>query len=70
MPGPTMSAATKPQRATSRIARLWRTLKRPLHQKTAAPAPAPPVFRHVWREVAPGQWQVMHLRDDEQDTPT
>ena len=70
MAGPTMSAATKPQRARLRIARLWRTLERPLDRTTAAPAPAPPVFRHVWREVAPGQWQVMHIRVDDQDTPT
>jgi hypothetical protein len=70
MAGPTMSVATKPQRARSRISRLRRTLKRPFRQKRAAPAPAPPVFRHVWREVAPGQWQVMHIRVDDQDTPT
>ena len=70
MAGPTMSAATKPQRARSRIARLWRMLKRPFRRKTAAPVPAPPVFRHVWKEVAPGQWQVMHIRVDDQDTPT
>ena len=62
MAGPTMLGAIKPQRARSRIARLWHTLKRPLRRQTAPPAPAPPVFRHVWREVAPGQWQVMHIR--------
>jgi len=33
------------------------------------PTPAPPVFRRVWKEVAPGQWRWLHLRVDEQDPP-
>jgi hypothetical protein len=26
--------------------------------------PTGPVFRNVWKEVAPGQWQVLHIYDE------
>ena len=28
------------------------------------PPPTGPVFRKVWKEVAPGQWQVLHFYDE------
>ena len=67
MTSPT-SSATKHRGPLSRIARRWRLLPRPHRQRTAAPPPTPPptgpVFRKVWKEVAPGQWQILHIYDE------
>lgn len=68
MPSPNISAARKLAGSTARIARLRRMLERPHRPRTAAAAPAPPVFRRVWQEVAPGQWRWIHIRVDDQDT--
>ena len=58
------NSATKHRGPLSRIARRWRLLRRPHRQRTAAPPPTGPVFRKVWKEVAPGQWQVLHIYDE------
>lgn len=63
MTSPTNSA-TKHRGPLSRIARRWRLLPCPHRQRTATPPPAGPVFRKVWKEVAPGQWQVLHIYDE------
>jgi hypothetical protein len=63
MTSPT-SSATKPRGLLFRIARRWRLLARPRRQRTATPPPTGPVFRKVWKEVAPGQWQVLHIYDE------
>jgi hypothetical protein len=70
MTDPTFSAATNLKSSRSRIARLWRRLERQHRRMAAAPTPAPPVFRHVWQEVAPGQWRWIHIRVDDQDMPS
>ena len=58
------SPATKHQGPASTIARRWRLFPRLHRQSKAAPPPAGPVFRKVWKEVAPGQWQVLHICDE------
>ena len=63
MTRPTTSA-TKHRGPVSRIARGWRLLPRPHRRTKATPPPTGPVFRKVWKEVAPGQWQVLHFYDE------
>jgi|RhiMetdeSRZDD1v2_1073273.scaffolds.fasta_scaffold3375116_2 hypothetical protein len=63
MTSPTISA-TKHRAPASRIAGRWRLFPRPRRRSKAAPPPAGPVFRKVWKEVAPGQWQVLHIYDE------
>ena len=63
MTSPTNSA-TKHRRPVSRIARRWRLFPLLHGRRQAAPSPTGPVFRKVWKEVAPGQWQVLHFYDE------
>jgi hypothetical protein len=63
MTSPT-SSATKHRGPLSRITRQWRLLPRHHRQRTAVPPPTGPVFRKVWKEVAPGQWQWIHIYDE------
>ena len=63
MTSPTNSA-TKHRGPVSRIARRWRLFPRPHRRRKTAPQPTGPVFRKVWKEVAPGQWQVLHFYDE------
>ena len=63
MTRPTISA-TKHRGPVSRIARGWRLLPRPHRQRKATPPPTGPVFRKVWTEVAPGQWQWKYIKDE------
>ena len=58
------SSATKDRGPVSRIARRWRLVPRPHRRMEAAPPPSGPVFRKVWKEVAPGQWQWIHIYDE------
>jgi hypothetical protein len=58
------NSATKYQGPVSRIARRSRLFPRPHRQKATPPPPAGPVFRRVWEEVAPGQWQWVHCYDE------
>jgi hypothetical protein len=57
-------SATKHRGPVSRIVRRWRLLPRPHRRKKTASPPTGPVFRKVWKEVAPGQWQVLHIYDE------
>jgi hypothetical protein len=63
MTRPTISA-TMHRGPVSRIARGWRLLPRPHRRRKATPPPNGPVFRKVWKEVAPGQWQWIHIYDE------
>jgi hypothetical protein len=63
MSRPTSSATTHRAPGSSR-ARPWRLFRRLRRRKQAAPPPTGPVFRKVWKEVAPGQWQVLHFYDE------
>jgi hypothetical protein len=63
MTSPTNST-TKNLRPVARIARRCRLFPRRHRPRKAAPPPAGPVFRKVWKEVAPGQWQVLHIYDE------
>ena len=63
MTSPTNSAI-KHRGPLLRIARAWRLLPRLHRRRKAAPPPAGPVFRKVWKEVALGQWQVLHIYDE------
>ena len=63
MTRPTISA-TKHRGPVSRIARVGGRFPRLHRQRRAAPPPTGPVFRKVWKEVAPGQWQVLHIYDE------
>jgi hypothetical protein len=63
MTSPTGSA-TKHQGPVSRIAGRGRLSPRLHRRRKAAPPPTGPVFRKVWKEVAPGQWQVLHFYDE------
>ena len=66
MISPTSSAA-KHQGPLSMIARRWRPFPHPhLRRNAALPPPSTPAFRKDWKEVAPGQWQVLHI-DGEAD---
>ena len=42
------------------------SVPRPHRRRKAARPPAGSVFQKVWKEVAPGQWQWIHI-DDEAD---
>ena len=61
MTSPTRSAT---KHRAPRIARRWRLFPRLHRRRKAAPPPTGPVFRKVWKEVAPGQWQVLHFYDE------
>jgi hypothetical protein len=63
MTSPTNST-TKHRGSVSRIARRWRLLPRRHRRSNAAPPSTGPVFRKVWKEVAPGQWQWIHIYDE------
>jgi hypothetical protein len=64
MTSPTSSAA-KHREPLSMIARRWRPFPHPhLRSNAAPPPPSPPAFRKYWKEVAPGQWQVLHIYDE------
>ena len=63
MASPT-SSATKHRAPVSRIARRRRLFPRSHRRSKATQPPTGPVFRKVWKEVAPGQWQVLHLYDE------
>jgi hypothetical protein len=65
MTSPTNSA-TQHQGPVSRIAGRTPLFPRPHRRRTTALPPTGPVFRKVWKEVAPGQWQLLHI-DDERD---
>ena len=58
MTSPTSSAA-KHQGPLSMIAGRWRPWR-----NAAPPPPSTPAFRKDWKEVAPGQWQVLHIYDE------
>ena len=58
------NSATKHRGPVSRIARRWRLFPRPHRRRKTAPPPTGPVFRKVSKEVAPGQWQVLHIYDE------
>ena len=62
MTSPTNSA-TQHRGPVSRTARRWRLVPRPHRRRKTAPPSTGPVFRKVWKEVAPGQWQVLHIYD-------
>jgi hypothetical protein len=68
MTSPT-SSTTKHRGPVSRIARRWRLFPR-LHRrrKTTPPPPTDPIFRKVWKEVAPGQWQWKYINDEADQT--
>ena len=61
MTSPTNSATKHRGPVSARRLRLFPLLHR--RRKTAPPS-AGPVFRMVWKEVAPGQWQVLHSYDE------
>jgi hypothetical protein len=63
MTSPTNSA-TKQRAPASRLAGRWRLFPRPNRRREDAPPPAGPRFRKVWKEVAPGQWQWLHIEDE------
>jgi hypothetical protein len=63
MTNPT-SSTTKNRGPVSRIARRCCPFPRLHHRRQAAPPPTGPVFRKVWKEVAPGQWQELHIYDE------
>ena len=64
MTSPTSSAAEH-RGPPSRIARQWRLFPHPHLRRNAAPPPlSTPAFRKYWKEVAPGQWQVLHIYDE------
>jgi hypothetical protein len=63
MTSPT-SSATSHRGPVSRIARRWRLFPRPHRRPKPTPPPTGPVFRKVWKEVAPGQWQWIHIYDE------
>ena len=61
MTSPTRST-TKHRGTVVRTATRWRLFPR-LHRRKVTSPPTGPVFRKVWKEVAPGQWQVLHIYD-------
>ena len=63
MTNPT-SPATKHQGPVSGIARRRRLFPRLHRRRQAGPPPTGPVFQKVWKEVVPGQWQVLHIYDE------
>ena len=63
MTSPTGSA-TNHRGPLSEIIRRRRLFPRLHRRKKATAPPAGPVFRKVWKEVAPGQWQVLHIYDE------
>jgi hypothetical protein len=63
MTSPTNSA-NRHRGPASRIAGRWRLFPRPDRRRKPAPPPAGPRFRKVWKEVAPRQWQWLHLDDE------
>ena len=63
MTSPTNSA-TKHRGPVSRIAGRCHLFPRPHRRRKTVPPSTGPVFRKVWREVAPGQWQVLHIYDE------
>jgi hypothetical protein len=58
------NAAAKHRGLVSRIARRTRQFPRLHRRRNTAPPPTGPVFRKVRKEVAPGQWQVLHIYDE------
>jgi hypothetical protein len=62
MTSPTISANKHPGPASG-ITRRWRLCPHPYRRKND-PLPAGPRFRKVWKEVAPGQWQWLHIDDN------
>jgi hypothetical protein len=62
MTSPTISANKHPGPASG-ITRRWRLCPHPYRRKND-PLPASPRFRKVWKEVAPGQWQWLHIDDN------
>ena len=63
MTSPIRSAA-KPRGPVSRIPRRWGLFSRLHRRRKAASPPTGPVFGKVWKEVAPGQWQMLHFYDE------
>ena len=63
MTSPTRSTI-KHRGTVSRIARRWRQFPRLHRRREGTSPPTGPVFRKVWKEVAPGQWQVLHCYDE------
>jgi hypothetical protein len=63
MTSPTGSA-TRYRGPESRIARRLRLFPRLHRRRKPASPPAGPVFQKVWKEVAPGQWQWIHIYDE------
>jgi hypothetical protein len=61
-----IGSATTHRRPESKIARRSRLFPCLHRRRKTAPPPVGPVFRKVWKEVAPGQWQWIHV-DDESD---
>jgi hypothetical protein len=67
MTSPTISA-NKYRGPASGIRTRWRLFPRPHRRTKATPPPAGPRFRKVWKEVAPGQWQWLHIDDNADQT--
>jgi hypothetical protein len=63
MTSPTYSA-TEHRGPVSRIARRRRLFRRLHHLRKATPPATGPVSGKVWKEVAPSQWQVLHIYDE------
>jgi hypothetical protein len=60
----TTNSATKHRGLVSRIARRRRLFPHRHRRSKAAPPATGPVFRKVWTEVAPGQWQWKYFKDE------
>jgi hypothetical protein len=55
-------SANRPRGPASMVTRPWRRFLVPHRRRSdVPPPPAGPRFRKVWKEVAPGQWQWIHI---------
>jgi hypothetical protein len=64
MTTPTNSAPNR-RGPLSRIAGRKRLFQRRHRGRKPAPPSTGPVFRKVWKEVAPGKWQLLHIYDEQ-----
>ena len=62
MTSPTSSATSTEDQLQDR--QTMAPVPAPTPPEEGAPPPTGPVFRKVWKEVAPGQWQWIHIYDE------